>query len=315
MRPRLAVAVVVILVVAIGVVAIAAPRGGQVSSLTESASVESSSTAGQSVTSAVQSVPVAYAVNGTFVSRFCSNSSAIPLTGDAAASLVGTGAVGTGPSVLSVGWNNTGGSPVQIAAVCVEAVGFVAANATDEGLITDASATTIQLDVSPSNPVQPGQEANTTAIFTGGSGVYYMPQGGLTCTVIAADGSTTSLREPQGGGFTTTATAPAPIVSLRGASLLSGSVPTLSAALSFNSTSQIEEVDFLVNGTYIGTAGVGHDTLSPGAPDRFSVSYELAIDGPGRLSVVRGDAYVLTFVAAAWGSLGETTVSTTVVAG
>jgi hypothetical protein len=254
-------------------------------------------------------------VNGTFVSRFCSNSSSIARTGDEAAGLRPSGNEGPiGVSVVSVEWKDSGSFPVQVAAVCVDAVGIVPANATNQDLITGATATTVQLSVSPSNPIQPGQGANITATFIGGSGMYYMPQGGLTYVIIASDGSTASLSVPQAAGFLITNTAPAPIVSLRDASLMSGSPPFLSAVLRFNSTSPIWEVDVSINGTYVGTAGVGHDTFSPGAPNQFDVSYKMGINEPGRVAIAKGDTYVLTFVAATNG-YQETSVSTTVVAG
>jgi len=314
-RLSLAVAVIVILAVAVGAVALGFPRGGRVRSTTGSGSGEASSSTGQISTSVGQSSEVAYTVNGTFVSRFCSNSSSIPVTSDAAAGLQPSGNVGPlGVSVVGVSLKDTGSSPVQIVAVCVDAAGIVPANATDQGLITGATARTIQLSVSPSNPIQPGQGANITATFTGGSGVYYMPQGGLTYVIIASDGSKASWTGPEGVGYLITETAPSPVVSLQEASLFSGSLPILSAVLRFNSTLPITEVDISMNGTYLGTAGVGHDTSSPGAANLFDVSYKVGINEPGRVLIVRGDTYVLTFVAATRG-FQETSVSTSVVAG
>jgi len=302
MRLGLIIAVIAILAMAVGAVAIGIPRGGPVASTSNSVSLELSGL-------------VAYNVNGMFVSRFCSNSSSISRTGDEAAGLQPSGSAGPiGTSVVSVGWKNTGSSPVQVLAACVKAVGFVPANATNLGLVSGATARTLQLSVLPSNAIQQGVQANITATFIGGSAMYYMPQGGLTYTIIAADGSTVSWSGPEGGGYLTTGTAQTPLVSLKDASLLSGSPPILSAVLRFNSTIPITEVDISLNGTYIGTAGVGHDTSSSGAPTLFNVSYKMGIDESGRVAIVKGQAYLVTFVAATRG-FQETSVSTTVVAG
>lgn len=236
-----------------------------------------------------------YSVNATLVSRFCSNSSAIPRNGAQAEGLRASGFFGPiGVSIAGSGWENSGASPISVVAICVDAVGLVPGNVTTTG----PTAPTLELSVTPSGPIQPGALANISAIFTGGSGIYYMPQGGLRISIIASDGSSASVGGPEGGGFLTTASSPVPIVSILGASIRGGSQPELSARLAFNSSSPISEVDIYVNGTYVGTVGVGHDTAAHGAPAQYEVSYSLRIIEPGRVSIETGARYSVTFVAA-----------------
>jgi hypothetical protein len=216
--------------------------------------------------------------------------------------------VSIGFSFVSTGLTNSGAAPLSVVAACIDAVGIVPANITASG----PTATTLQLAVSPGNPIQPGQQANISASFTGGSGIYFLPQGGIGITIMVSDGSSVSMS--QLGGFLTTGRSPAPLVSIRSASLLAGNPPVLSALLGFNSSSPVSEVDVFVNWTYIGTAGVGHNTSSPGAPSQYDVSYTLRVIEPGRVSIVQGARYTITFVAATT-SFYETSVSTIVVAG
>ncbi len=260
------------------------------------------------------STGVVYTVNAAFVSRFCSNSSTIQRSGGTsqAAGLQSSGSLSIGFSFVGTGWRNAGSSSLPVEAVCIDAIGIVPAN--DTTSIIGPTATTLELVVSSSGPIQPDQEVNISARFTGGSGIYYMPQGGIGITVIAADGSSVSERGPEGVGFLTTARSPAPLVSMENASLLAGNSPVLSALLRFNSgASPISEVDIYVNGTYIGTAGVGHDTASPGAPGQYDVYYNIRVIEPGRVSIIHGARYAITFVAATRG-FTETSASVTVVA-
>lgn len=258
------------------------------------------------------SVNEIYTVNATFVSRLCTNSSAIPKTGAQAAGLQPSGSEGPiGFSLVSTGWKNFGSSPVSVEAVCIDAVGMVPAVVSEAG----STATTLRLTISPTGQIQPGQQASITASFTVGSGIYYMPQGGLGVTVIAADESSASETGPRGGGFLTTATSPSPVSSIRSVSLLGGNSPALSADLRFNSSSRpISEIDVYINGTYVGTVGVGHNSTSPNASSPYDVSYNIRIAEPSRITLVSGAAFMVTFVVATTGYF-ETSVSTVVTAG
>jgi hypothetical protein len=257
------------------------------------------------------SAAAAYTVNATLVSRFCSNSSAIAKTGGQAAELQPTGSMGpVGFSIVNAGWKNAGSTPLSVEAVCIDAVGVVPAGVANVG----PTATTLRLSVSPSGPIEPGQQANITASFEEGSGFYYMPQGGLGITVIASDGSSVSVTGPEGVGYLVTTKSPVPVVSIENASISGGGTPKLSAQLSFDSSDPITEVDVYVDGTYIGTVGVGHDTAAQGAPTQYSVSYDLRIVEPGRVQIVTGGQYSISFVAATR-AFTETSVSISVAAG
>jgi hypothetical protein len=264
------------------------------------------------------STGAAYLVNATFVSRFCSNSSAIPASGAStsssqASSLQFTGNLEIGFSKVIAGIQNSGSSPVPVEAICIDAAGVVPGNTTAS---PGPTATTIQFAISPNGPIQPGQQANVSATFTGGSGVYYMPQGGMGITLIASDSSSMSQTEPQGLGFTTTGESPVRIVSIRSTSLISGNPPVLSATLAFNSSNPIYGVDIFVNGTYVGTVGVSANVAAPGPPGQYDVSYQIGIIEPGRVSILAGARYTITFAAiAVFHYSQETSVSTTVVAG
>ena len=141
-----------------------------------------------------------------------------------------------------------------------------------------------------------------------------MPQGGLGITVIASDGSSVSVTGPEGVGYLVTTKSPVPVVSIENASISGGGTPKLSAQLSFDSSDPITEVDVYVDGTYIGTVGVGHDTAAQGAPTQYSVSYDLRIVEPGRVQIVTGGQYSISFVAATR-AFTETSVSISVAAG
>jgi hypothetical protein len=263
---------------------------------------------------------VVYTVNATFVSRFCSNSSAIPKrftngSGASAGLTFGSesGFGWVGSSDIGTGIKNVGSVPVSIQAVCIDAVGTVPANNTVMGAV----ANTLQFSISPNTLVQPGQEANLSARFTGGSRIYVMMQyygNGVGITIIASDGS--SLRQRTIVTEITTASSPTNLISILNVRLEPGnnSSPVLSAVLAFDaSTGPVTQVDIFVNGTYIGTAGVGHDTTSPSAPRLYYVYYNIRVIEPGRISIVHGARYAITFVATTRG-FTETSASITVVA-
>ncbi len=250
-----------------------------------------------------------YAVSGTFVSRFCSNISNIATGGgsnEAAGLAFGGGENSLSYSGVLTGIKNTGSSPVSIVATCINAMGWVPSNDT----MTGPTATTVGFTVTPSAMLQPGKAANVSVTFTGGSGVYFIPQGGVGITVIASDGS--SLKESIYSGQLSTGISPTDLISIRSV-VLSSVNPVLSAVLVFNTTSQISEVDVLINGTYIGSVGVGHSGASP---SQYSVSYAIGMkaNAPGHISIVPGNRYTVTFMATTNGFYG-TRVSRTVVAG
>jgi hypothetical protein len=250
-----------------------------------------------------------YAVSGTFVSRFCSNISNIATGGgsnEAAGLAFGGGENSLSYSSVLTGIKNTGSSPVSILATCVNAMGWVPTNDTMAG----PTATTVGFTVTPSAMLQPGKAANVSVTFTGGSGVYFIPQGGVGITVITSDGS--SLKESIDSGQLSTGISPTVLVSIRSV-VLSSVNPVLSAVLVFNTTSQISEVDVLINGTYIGSVGVGHSGASP---SQYSVSYAIGMkaNAPGNISIIPGNRYRVTFMATTNGFYG-TRVSSTVVAG
>ena len=260
------------------------------------------------ITSTVSPSPTQAQINATFVSRFCSNTSAIQRSGDQAQGMQLLGPLGMGPSYVSAGWTNTGTSPVTVQAVCIDGVGIVPAN--DTSGIEGSTATTLQLAISPSGPIQGGQQATVSATFRGGTSAYYMPQGGIGITIIASDGSSASLTEPRGGGFLTTAEAPVAFASIRSVALTAGNYPILYALLEFNSTaSPIRTMDILINGTHVGTVPIGPN--STGTSGLFAASFR--IDEPASITIIPGDRYVVTFAVVTSGYY-ETSLSTSVLA-
>jgi hypothetical protein len=165
----------------------------------------------------------------------------------------------------------------------------------------------------PPGPIKTGQNANLTTLFGGGSEFWYMPQGGVSVTIIASDGSSALITGPVGGGFLTTARSPVPLISIVNASLAGGKIPVLSAYIRFNSSSPISEVDFYINGAYMGTTGAGHNGTAPGAATQYIVSFHLFIES-SRAQVVSGRTYSVSITAATVSYAG-TTVSESLVAG
>ncbi len=269
-------------------------------------SVTSTVIASSTITSTVFLSAALVTINATFVSRFCSNTSAIPQTGDQAQGMQLSGGVTIGPSYMSAGWTNTGPSAVTIQAICIDGIGIVPAN--DTSNIKGSTATALQLTISPGGLIPKGGQATVSATFRGGTSTYYMPQGGIGITVIASDGSSVSMTEPRGGGFLTTAEAQVPFASIGSVTLTAGNHPVLHAALLFNSTvSPIRYVDIFINGTYVGTVGISSSTGTSG------LFVSLTIDEPASIMVTPGDRYTVTFAAATSGYY-ETRVSTTVAA-
>jgi hypothetical protein len=276
-------------------------------STTTTKSTTLSSTAGLATSS---QFPFAFTVNGTFVSRFCTNSSNIPgSSGPGEIAGLEASISGIGLAHVTTYVTNSGTTPVPVAAVCVDAVGLVPLGVPVAG----PTATTIAVAGGSLNPIQPGQKGNITVLFGEGSEFFYMPQGGLGVTIIASDGSGMIVSGPVGGGFLTTASSPTPVASIINASLVGGKSQFLSASIRFNSTAPVSEVDFFVNGTYVGSAQVGHNATAQGAPHGYVVSYRLGILEQPRITIVSGHTYSLSVTAATTGYT-ETTMREILVA-
>lgn len=263
-----------------------------------------------SPTSASATTP---AVDGTFVSRFCSNESAVQRVGAGSSGLISTGSLTIGKDEVSTIWTNNGTAAVSVKAVCIDGVGLVPADETFA--IAGSTAETLELVTSPPGPIAPGGQVNITAQFRGGMSLYYMPQGGIGITLIDSDGSSASMSGPRGVGFLSTAQAKTPFASIQNVTLSGGSLPVVQFTLNYSGTNPVSTIDIMVNGTYVGTIGinVSQCVSSDGSPPICTISGSYAIDEPGRITIVSGGHYSVTVVATS-GYL-ETQLSNNVTAG
>jgi len=241
-----------------------------------------SSSALTSQTSSQSSAGFAYTLNTVLISHFCTNASAIPTSGPAtaASSLKFSGSSIGGP-YLSELVTNDGSSPVLVQAVCIDGAGI------------GANGTSVQLAVSPSNPIQPGQVGNVTVRFNAGMAVFVLPLRSIEFTVIAGDGSSTRDSIHVCCGLITEAS-PTPLISIQSATLGTksylGTYPQFSASMNLNGTAAPMTLEVDINGTYVGTFSLSTNYV------RFNALLTVGIIDPG-LSIQAGAAYSVTLLA------------------
>jgi len=259
---------------------------------------ESSTKASQS--SNQSNAGFAYTLYTVLISHFCTNATAIPATASAtAASNLKFSGSSIGGPYLSELVTNDGSSPVLVQAVCIEGAGI------------GANGTSVQLAVSPSNPIQPGQVGNVTVEFNQGAAVYALPLRSIEFTVIAGDGSSASDNIHVCCGLITEAS-PSPLISIQNVTLGSksfpGAYPELSATVSFNGSAPAQALEVDINGTYVGTVSLSTNYVG------FNVRFTIGIIDP-ELSIQAGAVYSVTLLVTYPGFTTSSATATVVAAG